>query len=107
MTSSTRTSDTTGHNNSRTLKNNQKLSVQKPGITLQVATISFTATDTIADSGNGLAVFLPGTTIRVSGDTANARDYNVRTSAAGSLTVHPLFITTEGAGNLIKIEQVS
>lgn len=101
-----RTSKTTAHNLTRSLKNNQPLTAKNPGYILTATTISFTSADTIADSGNGLAAFLPDTTIRVSGNTANARDYVVATSAAGSLTVFPAFVTTESAGEEITIQQV-
>lgn len=107
MAKTSRTSKTTAHNLTRKLTNNQRLTVSNPGLHVTAATISFTATATIADSGNGLAAFTPNTSIRVSGNTANARDYVVLTSAAGTLTVHPGFIATESAGELITIEQVA
>lgn len=99
----TRTSKTTAHNNTRKKKNNQQLTVQRPGLTITGTTISFTSPATISDSANGLGALLPDTSIEVAGDTANARKYVVLTSAAGVVTVHPGFITTESAGKEITI----
>lgn len=104
MPKQTRTSKTTAHNNSRKRVNNQKLTVRDPGRSVIATTISFTSPATISDSASGFGAFLPGTSIEVTGDTANARKYVVLTAAAGAITVHPGYVTTESAGNLIAVE---
>jgi hypothetical protein len=68
-------------------------------------TISFTSANTIADSGNGLALFNVGATIRIRGSARNSRTFDVVTSAAGSLTVRPAVVTTESAGPSITISR--
>lgn len=77
-----------------------------PGGSLQGTGISFTASDTIADSGNGLAIFTAGRVIEVRGSPDNSRTFRVETSAAGSLTVSPATVTTEAAGPTITIAAV-
>ena len=75
-----------------------------PGAIVIGSGISFTAGATIADSGNGLAIFTVGRLIEVRGSPLNSRTYRVETSAAGSLTVSPARVSTEGAGATITIE---
>ena len=82
------------------------VSADKAGPMLKGTTISFSSGATIADSGNGLAVFAAGQKVRVRGSTLNSRDYVVATSAAGSLTVTPAVVQTESAGAAITISQV-
>jgi len=65
--------------------------------------ISFTNPGTIADSGNQLALFPVGCAIQVRGSAKNSRRFNVTASAAGSLTVTPATVTSEGAGPTITI----
>lgn len=70
-------------------------------------TISFTATDTIADSGSGLAAFDVGEWILVEGSTDNDGIYKLATVAAGTITVTHGTITTESAGDSVSITQLS
>lgn len=65
--------------------------------------ISFTSSNTIADTGNGLALFNVGARIRIRGSAKNSRAFDVVTSAAGTLTVRPATVTTEAAGPTITI----
>lgn len=65
--------------------------------------ISFTATDTIADSGNALAVFGVGEMIEIRGAASNSRVFRVVTSAAGTLTVLPALVANESAGASMRI----
>lgn len=91
--------------------NNTRRSVQAPsrnpasGTTLRATTVAFTATDTITDSGNALAIFAVGQLIRVRGSPLNSRLYEVATSAAGTLTVLPAHVQTEGAGATIIVSR--
>lgn len=74
--------------------------------TYTASTISFTAaTKTIADSANGLAGFLTGEKIIVSGTTENDGTYTITTGAtAGSIIVSES-LTDEAAGSDFTIEQ--
>lgn len=78
-------------------------SQNKGGATVKGTGISFTASNTIADSGNQLAVLAVGARIKVRGSPRNSRTFDVVTSAAGSITVRPANITSEGAGAAITI----
>ncbi len=62
------------------------------------STISYTAPDTISDSGNGLGGFSEGDVISVRGSTSNDGIYTVITSAAGEITVNEP-VVNEGAGD--------
>lgn len=73
---------------------------------LRATTISFTGPDTIADSGNGLAIFPAGARIRVQGSARNNREFLVVTSAAGSLTVRPARVTSAAAGPSIELRRL-
>lgn len=64
--------------------------------------ISF-STHTISDTGNGLAPFLTGDTIRVAGSTDNDGDYLVTTGAVAGTLVVDKTLTTELAGATIEI----
>lgn len=66
-------------------------------------TISFTSPNTISDSGNNLAQFNAGATIRVRCSAKNSRVFHILTSAAGTLTTRPSGITSEVAGPTITI----
>lgn len=68
--------------------------------------ISFSSTNTIGDTGNGLAIFGAGQRIEVRGSPLNSRRYTVATSAAGTLTVLPALVQSEVAGATITIEKV-
>lgn len=71
---------------------------------ITAATISFTAADTIADSGSGFA-FTVGTVISVRGSASNDGIYTVVTAAAGSIIVNEP-IANEGAGASISIFEI-
>lgn len=75
---------------------------------LTAATISFTAPDTISDSGLGLGIFSVGDYIRVSGSTGGLNDgiYQVDTVAAGTITLIEQTITTQGAGPSVTLREV-
>lgn len=73
------------------------------GIAYEAATISFTSSDTIGDSANGLANFLVGDDILIVGSNLNSRKFKVATSAAGTLTVEPAILQTEAAGDKVMI----
>ena len=60
---------------------------------------------TIADSGNGLAIFAVGDRIEVAGPSNRGR-WTVATAAAGSLTVTPGRIATASAGGSVSIRKV-
>ena len=62
------------------------------------AVLTFTAPDTISDSGNTLGVFTAGMIIQIEGSTANNGIYTVDTAAAGSLTTIEQTLTTEAVG---------
>ncbi len=81
---------------------NQSIGTGGSTTVLTASTISFTAPDTISDSGNGLAIFPATKYIEISGSASNDGSYLVSTSAAGTLTV-PSGITTEGVGASITI----
>lgn len=66
-------------------------------------TIAFVASsDTITDSGNGLAGFEVGCDIHVSGSASNDGEYRVTASAAGTLSVFPQ-VVDESASLAIEI----
>lgn len=67
-------------------------------------TIGFGATNTITDSGNGLAIFGVNEVIEVRGSADNDGEYIVSASAAGSLTVTP-GTSTESAGASVEIRR--
>jgi len=71
---------------------------------ITATTISFTATDTISDSGTGFA-FAVGDKINISGTASNNGVFTILTAAAGTLTVAEA-IATEGAGASMTIEVV-
>ncbi len=80
-----------------------RLERDRGGTIVTATTISFTNPGTIADSGNGLAIFAVGQRVEVRGSARNSRVFTVTASAAGSLTVVPAVVTTETAGPLITI----
>jgi len=73
----------------------------------KAATISFTSASTIADSANGLGLYQVNDTIEVRGSALNSRRWVVLTAGAGSITVLPAIIQTEGAGPTITIQRDS
>lgn len=66
-------------------------------------TIAFTSTDTIADSGNGMAAIQIGDRLEVRGSLSNSRWWRPSAVAAGSLTVAPAQITTIAATPAIQL----
>jgi hypothetical protein len=86
-------------------RSSQRLATQDKGGVLKATTISFTNPATIADSGNGLAIFPVGARLQVEGSPRNSRKLRVTASSAGSLTVTPGLLTTEGPGAAITLRQ--
>ncbi len=74
-------------------------------VLLTDTTISFTASDTIGDTGNGLGIFAIGDLIRIEGTASNDGIFEVLTVAAGTLTVVET-ITTESAGASMTITKI-
>lgn len=70
--------------------------------------ISFTAPDTIGDTGNGLAVFAVGERIEVEGSTSGLNDgvYEVATVLAGTITLVEQTITSQVAGPTVDLTEV-
>ena len=62
------------------------------------AVLSFTAPDTITDTGNTLGIFTSGMFIEIEGTTGNDGIYEVDTAAAGSITTIEQTIVTEAVG---------
>lgn len=89
-----------------TSRASQRRATQNKGGVLKGAGISFTNPATIADSGNGLAIFAAGSVIQVEGSPKNSRRLRVTASSAGSLTVSGGALTTESAGAAITLRQV-
>lgn len=81
---------------------NQVIAIGGTAVTLTETTISFTGTDTIADSGNDLEKFLVGDYIEISGSASNNGTFLVSTTSAGTITV-PSGIVNEGAGASVTI----
>lgn len=81
---------------------NQSIATGGTAVTLTASTISFTATDTIADSGNDLLKFLAADYIEISGSTSNDGTFLISTTSAGTITV-PSGIVNEGAGASVTI----
>ena len=65
-------------------------------------TVSFEATDTIADSGDGFGIFAIGDMISLRGSTSNNGVFTVATVAAGAITVNET-IVDEDAGDTVVI----
>ena len=81
---------------------NQSIATGGTAVTLTATTISFTATDTIQDSGNDLAKFLAADYIEISGSASNNGTFLISTTSAGTITV-PSGIVNEGAGATVTI----
>ncbi|MFN0183051.1 MAG: hypothetical protein ACKVQR_04445 [Aquabacterium sp.] len=73
------------------------------GTTVIGTGIAFVNPGTITDSGNQLALFTVGSSFFVRGSPANSRQFQVVTSAAGTLTVTPAVVTAEIAGPSITL----
>jgi hypothetical protein len=70
------------------------------GPIVAATTVSFTAPDTISDSGNGFQ-FAVGDPVEVRGSALNSRRFVVVTAAAGAITVAPTVVQDEAAGPAI------
>ena len=66
-------------------------------------TVSFTATGTIADSGNGMGAVKIGDRLEVRGSASNSRRWRPSAAAAGGLTVVPAQIATIAATPAIQL----
>ena len=77
----------------------------RDGIQLRGTGIAFAATNSITDSGNGLAVFSVGDSIRVEGSASNNGRFTVTSVAAGTLGVAET-VVTEAAGNSILLQRI-
>jgi hypothetical protein len=95
---------TLGASSNRSIKSNNAQRTDVYSV-VRGTTVSFTNPTTIADSGNGLAIFAAGQDIEIFGTASNNRIYNVVTSSAGSLTVTPN-VTTEAAGAEVLVRLV-
>jgi len=73
------------------------------GATVVSADISFSASQTIALSGSGLAALAVGDIIEVRGSPLNSREWRVNTTGLGFITVRPAMVTNESAGPVITI----
>jgi hypothetical protein len=73
---------------------------------LTATTISFTAPDTIGDTGNGFGIFAVGDFIEVEGTASNNGIYEIATQAVGTLTTVEQTITTESAGASMTITKI-
>jgi hypothetical protein len=73
---------------------------------LTATTLSFTSNNTMADSGNGLAVFTIGDFVRVVGSTNNEGIREVATVAAGTITFVETTTVTEAAGASITVTKI-
>ena len=62
------------------------------------AVLTFTAPDTITDTGNSLGIFASGMKIQIEGSTSNDGIYTVDTAAAGTLTLIEQTLVTEAVG---------
>jgi hypothetical protein len=70
-------------------------------------TISFTAPDTIGDTGSGFGVFAVGDIIEIEGTTLNDQIVEVLTVVAGTITTVEQTIVTEAAGGSFTITKVA
>ena len=82
-------------------------------ILIDAITISFTAPDTISDSGNGLGIFAIGDSVRIEGAGAGVNAgqiVKILTAAAGVLTIEQgqfdPTIVTQGAGSQVILTEV-
>jgi len=73
---------------------------------VKAATISFTASDTIADSGSGMGAIGVGDLVEVRGSAANNRRFRPSSAAAGSLTVAPAQVQTASASPTVSLVRV-
>lgn len=68
--------------------------------------ISFTATQTIGDTGSGFAVFTAGDVIEVEGSTTNDGIYEVQTAVAATITTVETTLATAAAGPSIAVTKI-
>jgi hypothetical protein len=74
---------------------------------LTATTISFTAPDTMGDTGNGLGIFAIGDRVRIEGTASNNGIREVLTVAVGTITFVEQDITTEAAGASMTVTKVA
>jgi hypothetical protein len=77
-----------------------------PAAVFTGTTVSFTAPDTISDSGSGFGIFNIGDVISLRGSTSNDGVYTVLTKAAGAITVNEP-VVTEAAGDTVNIYDIT
>lgn len=75
-------------------------------VTVRGTGIAFTGSQTITDSGNGLAVFPVGTIVRTRLTTLNNRAFEVSGSAAGTLNISNPTTIAESAGATFELRRV-
>lgn len=75
-------------------------------VTLRGTGIAFTGSQTITDSGNGLAVLPVGSVVQTRFTTLNNRSFEVSTSAAGTLGISNPTTVAESAGSQIELRRV-
>jgi hypothetical protein len=73
---------------------------------LTATTISFTAPDTVGDTGNGFGIFASGDKVEVEGTVSNDGIYEVDTAVVGTLTFIEQTLTTEAAGSSFTITKI-
>ncbi len=76
-------------------------------VLIAATTISFTASDTIADSGSGFGIFAVGDLVEIEGTASNDGIFELATVAAGSMTTVGGGITTESAGASMTITKIA
>ena len=78
---------------------------------ITASTISFTAPDTIGDTGSGFGIFSVGDSIEISGGANDGVIGKIATAAAGTLTIEQSqfdpVLTTEAAGSSRTITQIA
>jgi len=70
-------------------------------------TVSFTAPDGIADSGDGLGIFEPDEDISLLGSTSNDGEYNTDTVAVGAIATIEQTVVNETAGDSVTISSLN
>jgi hypothetical protein len=78
-------------------------------IGLTATTISFTAPDTIGDTGSGFGIFAVGDIIEIEGTTSGLNDgiFEIDTVIAGTITLVEQTITTQGASPSVTITKIA
>jgi hypothetical protein len=78
-------------------------------ISVSAATISFTAPDTMGDSGSGFGSFASGDFVRIEGTTSGLNDgiFEIDTAVAGTITFIEQTFTTQGASPTVTVTKVA